>query len=45
MCQYTVKLFPQIVTHTTKICDSLGYISSTCPFCFTWQIEGGKKSL
>lgn len=42
---YTVKLFPQIITHTTKICGSLRYISSACPLCFTWQTEGGKKSL
>lgn len=42
---HTVKLFPQIITHATKISGSLRYISSACPFCFTWQIEGGKKSL
>ena len=42
---YTVKLFPQIIAHATEICGSLRYILSACPFCFTWQIEGGMKSL
>lgn len=38
-------LFSEIITHSTKRCDSLGYVLSAFPFCFTWHIEGGKKSL